>query len=271
MQISDIMYRRSSKNLIVTRYFILIFSWVFLFLLFLPLFSNSSISNPLPHFVNVKAQQLGESDAATDAVTNVTNNMKQFKVTFNGIAVNTDHDPLYSGEWVMDAYVNDVRVPLWPGSLEVDSGETITFDPRGFGTDEYYSSLTDAQLKEELLDYSTIVTVPQDGELRIVALGYEHDWFGSSSIPDISNRLNMNITFPSYVLRAQNTVADLLQSNLNDANGFVAANFTEGDSFGVGRHIQCSVPNKQAIDVEIQNLDNINTCDFELIYTIEQV
>ncbi|MGH9951041.1 MAG: hypothetical protein ACRD5J_05390 [Nitrososphaeraceae archaeon] len=81
----------------------------------------------------------------------------------------------------------------------------------------------------------------------------------------------MNITFPSYVLSAQNTIADMLQSNSNDPNGFVAATFIENDNFGVGRYIQCSVPNKQAIDVQVQNLDDINTYDFEIIYTIEEL
>lgn len=218
------------------------------------------------YFVNVTAQQLDDNASSDNAAAS-----KQFNVTFNGIAVNTDHDPLYTGEWVMDAYVNDIRVPLWAGALEAGSGETIFFDTLGYGVDEYYSPIGGAPLEGQFQEYSTVVTVPQNGELRIVLVGYEHDWFGSSSIPDISDRLNMNITFPSYVLRAQNTIADLLQSNLNDPNGLVATSFTEEDDYGVGRHIQCSVPNKQAIDVQIQNLDDINTCDFEIIYTIEEL
>ncbi|MGH9977166.1 MAG: hypothetical protein ACRD8Z_15220, partial [Nitrososphaeraceae archaeon] len=186
------------------------------------LFFNSVY--PQNFSANVKAQQLEDN-----IMSDTTNNSKQFNVTFNGIAVNTDHDPLYTGEWVMDAYVNDIRVPLWTGALEADSGETIFFDILGYGVDEHYSQIGRPPLDEESQEYSTVVTVPHNGELRIVLLGYERDWFGSNSIPDISERLSMNITFPSYVLRAQNTIADMLQSNLNDPNGFFAATFTENN------------------------------------------
>ncbi|MGH9975283.1 MAG: hypothetical protein ACRD8Z_05535 [Nitrososphaeraceae archaeon] len=228
------------------------------------IFFNSAFSQN--YTADVKAQRLDDNTLSDNTTAS-----KQFNVTFNGIAVNTDHDPLYTGEWVMDAYVNDIRVPLWAGALEAGSGETIFFDTLGYGVDEYYSPIGGAPLEGQSQGYSAAVTVPQNGELRIVLVGYEHDWFGSSAIPDISDRLNMNITFPSYVLRAQNTIADLLQSNLNDPNGFVAASFTAEDNYGVGRHIQCSLPNKQAIDVQVHNLDDINTCDFEIIYTIEEL
>lgn len=85
----------------------------------------------------------------------------------------------------------------------------------------------------------------------------------------MSDRMYMNITFPSYVLRAQDTVADLLESNLNDPNGFVAVSFTAEDNFGIGRRIQCSIPNKQAVEVQAQDLGGTDTCDFELVYRIE--
>ncbi len=87
-------------------------------------------------------------------------------------SLNTDHDPLYTGEWVMDAYVNDIQVPLWSGLLEADSGETIFFDTLGYGVGEYYSPIGMSSLEKRPSDYSTVVTVPQNGELRIVLVGY---------------------------------------------------------------------------------------------------
>ncbi|MGH9951042.1 MAG: hypothetical protein ACRD5J_05395 [Nitrososphaeraceae archaeon] len=87
-------------------------------------------------FSSVKAQQPDDDNVSMN-----TNNSKQFNVTFNGISVNTDHDPLYTGEWVMDAYVNDIQVPLWSGLLEADSGETIFFGTLGYGVGEYYSPI----------------------------------------------------------------------------------------------------------------------------------
>ncbi|MGH9984035.1 MAG: hypothetical protein ACRD8W_08770 [Nitrososphaeraceae archaeon] len=190
-------------------------------------------------FVTIKnawaQKQLDDSDAS---------GISQFKVTFDAIKVYTDHDPLFSGEWVMDAYVNDQRVPLLI-SLQIDNGQTVSFSNNN----------------------TAAVRIPQNGSLRIITVGYENDR-GSESLPDISSQLGKDIKYEIYVFRAQDLVESLTVFGANDPNGFVSRQFTALDDFGVGDHRDCAVQNVQATDPS--GLFE-SACDFELFYHIEEV
>ncbi|MGH9978999.1 MAG: hypothetical protein ACRD8Z_24685, partial [Nitrososphaeraceae archaeon] len=160
--------------------------------------------------------------------------------------VNTDHDPLFSGEWVMDAYVNNWWLPLMVGVTDFDDGEII--------------NLTEGN--------RVVVTVPnnESRELRIVTVGFEDD--GLREVLPIISPLLMNSTYPSSVYITQDIVEQLTRFNANDPNGFVASQFTAADNFGVGEHRLCSFRNIQATDP--QNWWE-SACDFELFLQIEEV
>lgn len=188
---------------------------------------------------------LTSSAWAQQQTDNAATGMKQLRITIDALKVNTDHDPLFEGEWMMDAYVNDHRVPLLEQAISVDNGETINFTQNN----------------------SVVVSVPQNGSLRLVTVGFESD-LGFESLPDISTQLTNDIPYDLYVIRAQDLVESFTLFDANDPNGFVTKQFTAAENFGVGQHRDCSEPNVQATD---PSGAFESACDFELFFTIEEV
>lgn len=176
---------------------------------------------------------------------------RSFRITFESMYINTDHDPLTPGEWILDVYVNGELVPLWVGSREVDVGNTIEFDEGN----------------------SITVTVPagnnsNNSNIRIVTAGFEND-FDYEDLPNLAPVLGMDIPFPIYLYMAQDAVEEFTVGNMNDPIGFIANQFTAAVNFGIGSYELCSVPNFQASENTAELNDTI--CDFVLKYRIEEV
>lgn len=199
-------------------------------------------------FADVSAQQQNRT-LLTDLDNNNTtgtNTTKTFKVTFNSLVVNDDHDPFSSGEWVMDAYVNNMVVDLFPGSISVDSGDTVNF-----------SGIN-----------SVILTVPDNnlGFIRISTVGWEND-VGFEPIPIFFSLIDTRVPFYLWSsLVQQSTVPFVLGPN--DPNGFVAIQYNKDANFGVGPHSICSARNVAATD---PNNFWEGDCDYRINYTIEEI
>ena len=182
---------------------------------------------------------------------NASTTSRSFEVTFESMDINTDHDPLTPGEWILDAYVNGELVPLWIGSREVDVGNTVEFNEGN----------------------SITVTVPagnnsNSSNIRIVTAGFEND-FGYEDLPNLAPVLGMDIPFPIYLYMAQDAVEEFTIGNMNDPIGFIANQFTAAENFGVGSYELCSLPNFQASENTSELNDTI--CDFVLNYRIEEI
>ncbi len=176
---------------------------------------------------------------------------RSFRVTFDSMYINNDHDPLTAGEWILDAYVNGELVPLWVGSREVDVDNTVEFNEGN----------------------SITVTVPtgnnsNSSNIRIVTAGFEND-FDYEDLPNLAPVLGMDIPFPIYLYMAQDVVEEFTLGNTNDPIGYVANQFTAIENFGVGSYELCSLPNFQASENTAELNDTI--CDFVLEYRIEEV
>ena len=176
---------------------------------------------------------------------------RSFRVTFESLYINNDHDPLTSGEWILDAYVNGELVPLWVGSREVDIDNTVEFNEGNTIT----------------------VTVPagnnsNSSNIRIVTAGFEND-FDYEDLPNLAPVLGMDIPFPIYLYMAQDVVEEFTVGNTNDPIGYVANQFAATENFGVGSYELCSLPNFQASENTAELNDTI--CDFVLEYRIEEV
>ena len=198
-----------------------------------------SIVGPFPISESMAQQNMQQNSSSST-------NTRQLNVTIDAIRVNTDHDPLFSGEWVMDAYVNDWWLPLIVGEMEVDDGDIINFTEGN----------------------NVVVSVPntEDGDLRILTVGFEDD--GLPEVLPILTPLLINSTFPSAVFISQDIVEEFVRFDANDPNGFVAERFTAEANFGIGEHRICSQRNIQATDP--QNWWE-SACDFELFLKIEEV
>lgn len=200
------------------------------------------------NLVDVSAQQR-DSPLLIDANANSTgsdNNTRIFKVTFDSLVVNDDHDPFSSGEWVMNAYVNNRIIDLFPGSISVNSGDTINFTEVNSAT----------------------LTVPDDnwGFIRISTLGWEND-VGFEPIPVFFALLDTRVPFYLYSgLVQQATVPFILGPN--DPNGFTAIQYNKDVNFGVGSHSICSARNVAATD---PNSFFEGNCDYRINFTIEEI
>lgn len=200
---------------------------------------------------SVPANSTLPQDTNTTANNASTTASRSFRITFESIYINTDHDPLTSGEWIFDAYVNGELVPLWVGSREVDVGNTVGFAEGN----------------------SITVTVPagnnsNSSNIRIVTAGFEND-FDYEDLPNLAPVLSMDIPFPIYLFMAQDIVEEFTVGNTNDPIGYIANQFTAMENFGVGSYELCSLPNFQASENTSELNDTI--CDFVLKYRIEEV
>ncbi len=229
---------------------------------------------------------------------------RQFRITFEKLHVNVDHDPIFGGEWLMDVYVNQQRVPLFSGSIPVRDGETVDLSRNN----------------------SIVVTVPEEsGHIWIVTAGWEND-VGFEGVPSLGPILKTqgeegegeielqqqqfaeqgiveeedlkvldagqvgigdvnyedrvadeidraaakpNLAFEEYVNVVQETIA-YHTGSANDAQGYVQNQFTASDNFGVGDHRTCSEPNQFADEGGV-NTANTRACDFELEYRVEEI
>ena len=182
---------------------------------------------------------------------NASSTARSFRITFESMTINMDHDPLTPGEWILDAYVNGELVPLWIGSREVDVNNNVEFDE----------------------DNSITVTIPagnnsNNSNIRIVTAGFEND-FDYEDLPNLAPVLGMDIPFPIYLYTTQDAVEEFTIGNLNDPIGFIANQFSSADNFGVGSYEECSLPNFQASENTSELNDTI--CDFVLKYRIEEL
>lgn len=172
--------------------------------------------------------------------------MLQFKVTFESVNVNFDHDSLFSGEWAMDAYVNREHVSLWHGIKSVDDGDLIHLNSNN----------------------TVVVNVPdnENGVLRIATLGFEDD-VGYEDLQIFPELMDTYTSLPEYTDRVQQSITPLTTGYVNDPLGYVVAQFTREDNFGVGSHGICSDKNTLAPDAGIQS----SNCDYEILFRIENV
>ncbi len=171
-------------------------------------------------------------------------NDRQLNVAFNSMKINNDHDPLFPGEWKIDSYVNDQRIPLWTGSElnRVNTGQTVTFSGK------------DAN-----------VTIPTNGTLRIVTVGVEFDIDHQDNLPNIAGILDKDLPISDYSDEAESSTNHLIVFDRNDAIGIVAKEYSAKVNFGIGQHDECSQSVGEAGDL----YDEVDTsCDFRLRYTI---
>ncbi len=250
----------------------------------------------------IPAQQLQEQQELNQTIRQqaADNGTRQFRITFEKLHVNVDHDPIFEGEWIMDVYVNRQRVPLFSGSISVADGETVDLSR----------------------DNSIVVTVPEEsGHIWIVTAGWEND-IGFEAVPalepifktqgegqreqarqpaeegiveeedlkvldagevgigDVSYEKGVadeidratakpNLAFEEYVNVVQETIA-YHTGSANDAQGYVQKQFTASENFGVGQYSDCSQPNQFA-DAGSVNTANTRACDFELEYRVEEI
>lgn len=210
--------------------------------------NSTSIQGPIN---GMAANSTTPQDINTTSNNASTTASRSFRVTFESMHINNDHDPLTSGEWILDAYVNGELVPLWVGSREVDVDNTVEFNEGN----------------------SITVTVPagnnsNNSNIRIVTAGFEND-FDYEDLPNLAPVLGMDIPFPIYLYMTQDVVEEFTVGNTNDPIGYVANQFTAIENFGVGSYELCSLPNFQASENTAELNDTI--CDFVLEYRIEEV
>ncbi|HYO05917.1 MAG TPA: hypothetical protein VER14_02910 [Phototrophicaceae bacterium] len=186
-----------------------------------------------------------DTDIALGQEKSVSND-RQLNVDFNSMKINNDHDPLFPGEWKIDSYVNDQRIPLWTGSGldRVNTGQTVTFSGK------------DAN-----------VTIPSNGTLRIVTVGVEFDIDHQDNLPNISGILDKDLPISDYSDEAESSTNHLIVFDRNDAIGIVSKEYSAEVNFGIGQHDECSQSVGEAGDL----YDEVDTsCDFRLRYTITE-
>jgi len=210
---------------------------------FLGLLGNVNISEVLAQQQNITA--LPGFELNNPNATYANTNMRTFQLTFDSLVVNDDHDPITSGEWVMDAYVNNLILDLFPGSISVNNGETINFTAGN----------------------SAKLTVPDDnaGFIRIATVGWEND-VGFEPIPVFFKLLDTRVPFYIYNELVQQATVPLV-AGPNDPNGFVAIEYDKAENFGVGSHSVCSERNTAATNPSIFEGD----CDYRINFTIEEI
>jgi hypothetical protein len=175
-------------------------------------------------------------------------NGSRLNVTFDSIFINNDHDPVFSGEWKLEAFVNGQRVKLLPISTSdgINSSETISFTNK-----------------------SLILTIPSNGTLRIVTVGAEFDDNHMINLTDISGILrNDDLPFIDYVDEATSSISSLVAFDMNDLIGTIAKEYLEDNNFGVGQHDDCSESSLELSGDLYQQVDT--NCEFRLRYHIEK-
>lgn len=177
---------------------------------------------------------------------NHTNDTRSFEITFDTITINEDHDPLFGGEWVMNAYVNNRIIDLFPESRTVNNGDTINF-----------TGVNSANF-----------TIPNNNLafLRIATIGWEND-VGFEPIPVFFALLDIRIPFYVYTGLVQQATEPFILGP-NDPNGFVAIQYDKDENFGVGSHSICSDRNVAATDPNAWYEGN---CDYRINFTIEEI
>lgn len=210
---------------------------------FLGLLGNVNISEVSAQQQNITALPGFELNNPNSTYANT--NMRTFQLTFDSLVVNDDHDPITSGEWVMDAYVNNLILDLIPGSISVNSGETVNFTAGN----------------------SANLTVPNDnaGFIRISTVGWEND-VGFEPIPVFFKLLDTRVPFYIYYDLVQQATVPFV-AGPNDPNGFVAVEYDKAENFGVGSHSICSERNAAATTPNIFEGD----CDYRINFTIEEI
>jgi hypothetical protein len=251
----------------------------------------------------IPAQQLQEQQLLNQTILQqaTDNGTRQFRITFEKLHVNVDHDPIFEGEWIMDSYVNRQRVPLFSGPISVADGETVDLSRNnsivvavpeesghiwivsaGWENDvgfEEAPSLEpifrtqggdgeieqEQRLAEEGIVEEEDLKVLDAGQVGIGDVNYENE------VADEIDRATAkpNLTFEEYVNVVQETIA-YHTGSANDAQGYVQKQFTASDNFGVGEHRICSEPNQFA-DEGGANTVNTRACDFELEYRVEEI
>jgi hypothetical protein len=195
-----------------------------------------------------------QDEKINDESINITNNnseiMRDLKISFDSIKINSDHDLLFDGEWRIDAYVNGKRISLLPNaSIGVESGQKIVF-PKG----------------EKFIN----LQIKSNENLRIITLGIEYDSKTDqlkNYLPDISTIVDNGEPLSEDKDKSRFAVEPLTAFDKNDAIGIIAKEFTVKDNFGKDfKHDYCSESSGEAGDL----YDIVDTnCDFRLMFTIE--
>ncbi len=174
------------------------------------------------------------------------NNTRTFEVTFDSLTVNDDHDPIFSGEWVMDAYVNNRIIDLFPGSMSVNDGDTVNF-----------TGINSAN-----------ITIPDNnlGFIRISLIGWEND-VGFEPIPVFFTLLDTRVPFYLHSGLVQQAIVPFVLGP-NDPNGFMTVQYNKDVNFGEGSHSICSARNVAATDPNSWYEGN---CDYRINFTIEEI
>lgn len=188
----------------------------------------------------------GKNNVSLTGDMNNVNATRTFEVTFDSLIVNDDHDPIFGGEWVMNAYVNNRIIDLFPGSITVKDGDTVNF-----------TGINSAN-----------ITVPDNnlGFIRISTIGWEND-MGFTPVPVFFTLLDTRVPFYLHTgLVQQATVPFILGPN--DPNGFVTVQYNKDVNFGVGSHSICSARNVAATDPNSWYEGN---CDYIINFTIKEL
>lgn len=224
-------------------------------ILIMPLFIVMVFSSVNLSTVEAQQQQnqQGNTSLLTDSTIALTggdinnlNTTKNFKVTFDSVTVNDDHDPIFGGEWVMDAYVNNRVIDLFPGSITVNDGDTVNFT----GINSVNLTIPDNNL----------------GFIRISTLGWEND-VGFEPIPVFFTLLDTRVPFYLHAGLVQQATVPFIVGP-NDPNGVVAVQYNKDLNFGVGSHSICSAKNVAATDPSAWYEGN---CDYRINFTIEEL
>lgn len=196
--------------------------------------------------IGVYAQQQSTAVTSANATGNNTNT-KTFQVTFDSLIINDDHDPLFPGEWVMDAYVNNQWLELFSGSVSVDSGDRVNLAENN----------------------TAAMTVHDDerGFIRIATVGWEND-MGFDPIPIFFTLMDTRIPFYIYDGLVQQATVPFTVNSANDPNGYVAVQYNKQDNFGVGSHSICSERNVAATSPP-GPFDS--DCDYRINFTIDEI
>ena len=115
---------------------------------------------------------------------------RTFKVTFDNIVIHHRHEFLTRGEWDLNTYVNDMRIPLMIGE-KVSTNQQVEFSNPA-STVNYLGG-----------ERSITVRIREDGELRIMTAGIERDSTpsdGPSPLSDIQiGKIPNDSSFEQYI------------------------------------------------------------------------
>ena len=179
---------------------------------------------------------------------------RTFKVTFDNIVIHHRHEFLTRGEWDLNTYVNDMRIPLMIGE-KVSTNQQVEFSNPA-GTVNYLGG-----------ERSISVRIREDGELRIMTAGIERDSTpseGPSPLSDIQiGKIPNEGSFEQYIDKIKGFFSRIFGGlNHDDGIRLVAVRYTAADNFGLGSHDEIS---------QYNGVNSDSKGDYNLRFRIEEV